>query len=335
MVTQKLIAVKTTGIFCRNPCPAPAPKPENVFLFDTIRDCLAAGFRACRRCRPLEPTDLRPDWLKPFLAFADSHPREPFVDSQLRAWGDAKIIRAWIRDHWNMTVDEFGWANRLRMAMGCSTVTRSSRIGISRKYGNRGLVDLHPADIADPAQVVFVNRVNTPIGPLLVAASDAGLMLVEFAETTRCETGLKRIQRRFRCRLTVGVHAHMLSIANELNEYFRGERTLFETPRAETGSEFQRAVWNRLEEIPVGDTVTYRELAATLNRPAAVRAVGRANGENGLAIVVPCHRVVGSKGELRGYGGGLWRKQWLLDHERNTGAAESFVRSEPSPQLIS
>jgi methylated-DNA-[protein]-cysteine S-methyltransferase len=104
-------------------------------------------------------------------------------------------------------------------------------------------------------------------------------------------------------------------IVEQLKDYFAGGLTRFDVPLELAGTDFQRRVWSELQRIPYGETISYGELARRLGQPAAVRAVGLANGRNPIAIVVPCHRVIGADGSLTGYGGGLERKAWLLDHE--------------------
>ena len=131
-------------------------------------------------------------------------------------------------------------------------------------------------------------------------------------------------RRRWNAAFATGSHPHLERIRRELGEYFAGTRRTFETPLATPGSEFQRAVWAELRTIPFGTTRSYAAQARAIGRPAAVRAVARANGDNRIAIVIPCHRVIGSDGQLTGYGGGLWRKQRLLDHER-----ANLARREP------
>ena len=108
------------------------------------------------------------------------------------------------------------------------------------------------------------------------------------------------------------------SCVKQLTEYFAGKRTEFDIPLALEGTVFQREVWDALRTIPFGHTATYREIARKISRPSAVRAVGAANGANPVSIIVPCHRIVGADGSLTGYGGGLWRKKWLLEHEQKT-----------------
>lgn len=110
---------------------------------------------------------------------------------------------------------------------------------------------------------------------------------------------------------------------DQLHEYFAGTRDTFELPLEPNGTEFQRAVWNALEQIPFGETRSYGQIAAQVGRPKAARAVGMANNRNPIAVIVPCHRVIGSGGALVGYAGGLERKIWLLDHERDARSANS------------
>lgn len=154
--------------------------------------------------------------------------------------------------------------------------------------------------------------IETPIGPLLAVADAAGLHLLEFPERAILPAEIPRLRRG----IVLGRVAAIDSIAAELEAYFAGRSAVFATPFACAGSDFTWQVWRGLCAIPAGETLSYAALAARIGRPAAVRAVGRANGANPLAVVIPCHRLVGSDGALTGYGGGIWRKRWLLQHER-------------------
>jgi O-6-methylguanine DNA methyltransferase len=109
---------------------------------------------------------------------------------------------------------------------------------------------------------------------------------------------------------------HLGNLAIELGEYFAGTRKSFTVPVVMTGTVFQKQVWNELLNIPFGETRSYMEQASAIGKPGAIRAVARANGSNPVSVIIPCHRVIGSDGKLTGYGGGLWRKRWLLEHER-------------------
>lgn len=148
---------------------------------------------------------------------------------------------------------------------------------------------------------------DSPVGQLTLVGVDGAL------------SGLYMTEQRYRpAEAIFGDRDDTLfaDVVTQLDEYFAGERTEFTVPLAPRGTEFQRRVWAALREVPYGETVTYRELAERIGRPTAARAVGHANGHNPISIIVPCHRVVGAAGDLTGYGGGLPRKRYLLDHER-------------------
>jgi methylated-DNA-[protein]-cysteine S-methyltransferase len=151
--------------------------------------------------------------------------------------------------------------------------------------------------------------VDSPVGPLTLVAHDGAL------------SGLYMAGQRYRpADATFGPEDPSLfgAAATQLAEYFAGTRTTFDLPLDLIGTPFQRTVWHALREIPYGETVSYGELAQRLGRPSAARAVGLANGRNPIGIIVPCHRVVGSSGDLTGYGGGLARKRHLLDFEQGS-----------------
>ncbi len=143
---------------------------------------------------------------------------------------------------------------------------------------------------------------NTPLGPLKITGNQDGISTLDFVETA-----LPGDDDPPSC-LKAGV--------SQIDEYFKGIRRQFQLPLNPAGTRFQKSVWRQLEKIPFGEVIAYRQLADAVGNPAACRAVGNANGKNPIAIVIPCHRVIGSNGGLTGYGGGLWRKEWLISHER-------------------
>jgi O-6-methylguanine DNA methyltransferase len=133
------------------------------------------------------------------------------------------------------------------------------------------------------------------------------------------EAQLETLRRRFDAPLVPGKHRWLDALRAQLDAYFAGRRKRFDLPLAIRGTPFQEQVWRALLEIPYGETWSYRDLATRIGQPGATRAVGTANGMNRIAIVIPCHRVVNADGRLGGYGGGVWRKQFLLDLERGQG----------------
>lgn len=148
-----------------------------------------------------------------------------------------------------------------------------------------------------------------PLGPVRLVASDRALVAITFPAHSHARPLMARALRPGE------KHALLDRTARELGEYVRGERRVFTRVRATGGTPFQQAVWDALLTIPFGETRSYAEIARAIGKPQAVRAVGAANARNPLSLIVPCHRVVGSSGDLTGYAGGMERKRWLLSHE--------------------
>jgi AraC family transcriptional regulator of adaptative response/methylated-DNA-[protein]-cysteine methyltransferase len=167
--------------------------------------------------------------------------------------------------------------------------------------------------------MLLAEKLETPIGPMLAVADEAGLRLLEFAGRPALPAELARLERRFGP-VGFGATAVVDALRKQLAAYFAGDRFGFEIPIAQPGTAFQAHVWAELQKIPAGETRSYGALARRLGRPEAVRAVAGANGANTVAILVPCHRLVGADGGLVGYGGGLERKRWLIEHERQFAA---------------
>ncbi len=170
--------------------------------------------------------------------------------------------------------------------------------------------------------LIHITRALTPIGPMIAAASEEALHLLEFTDRRMLETQLERLGKRTGGVLAPGTNSILEQTQRELEEYFDGHRTEFTVPLAPAATEFQETAWQALRAIPYGETKSYAEQALAIQRPTAVRAVARANGDNPIAIIVPCHRVVGSDGTLTGYGGGLHRKRFLLDLERRVAGKD-------------
>jgi AraC family transcriptional regulator of adaptative response/methylated-DNA-[protein]-cysteine methyltransferase len=169
---------------------------------------------------------------------------------------------------------------------------------------------------------VVVRMLRTPLGPMLAGATEDGICLLEFTDRPMLPTQLDVLARRLRRPLVAGHHPLLDLLQDQLDGYFAGERLAFDLPLVAPGSPFQERTWAALGQIAPGSTISYEELAARAGRPGAQRAAGTANGANRIAVVVPCHRVVRKSGELGGYGGGLWRKAWLLDHERRVASSD-------------
>ncbi|MBL8982256.1 MAG: methylated-DNA--[protein]-cysteine S-methyltransferase [Gemmatimonadetes bacterium] len=216
------IGVTTTHVVCKPSCPSRTPLPAHLEYFDSVANALSAGFRPCKRCRPLG---------------------------------------------------------------------ESSRVALREA------------------------QITTPLGEMVAIGTEHGLALLEFTDRPMLRTQRERVRHLFASEILPGSFPARDEVQAEMDAYFAGRLEEFRVPLLPLGTPFQRAVWRALLGIPHGQTTSYDALAAQAGRPGAARAAGRANGDNRLSIIVPCHRVIGSDGDLTGYGGGLWRKRALLELE--------------------
>jgi AraC family transcriptional regulator of adaptative response/methylated-DNA-[protein]-cysteine methyltransferase len=171
-----------------------------------------------------------------------------------------------------------------------------------------------------------MGEIDSQVGILVAGVTDAGVCLLEFRDRELLETQIEKVRGRV-VETALGSHPLLSRLRTELHEYFRGIRRDFSVPLVYPGTPFQTKVWNALRAIPYGLTISYEELARRVGSPAGQRAVGHANGQNPVAIVIPCHRVVNKDGKHGGYGGGLWRKRFLLRLERGK-QQELFASAE-------
>ncbi len=160
---------------------------------------------------------------------------------------------------------------------------------------------------------------ETPLGKMVTCATAEGVYLLSFNDQTRIEESIQKIADELGLAISKKTNGHILKLTQELAEYFNGTLTEFTVPLVLDGTPFQQSVWKELQNVPYGVTRSYKQQTAVLGDPKAIRAVATANGKNKLAIVVPCHRIIGSDGSLTGYAGGLERKRFLLNLERKHG----------------
>ena len=164
--------------------------------------------------------------------------------------------------------------------------------------------------------MIKIAKIETPLGEMVAGATDEGVCLLEFNDRRMLPTEYKDLKRLLNTTIEDGENLHLKTLKKQMKEYFDGMRKEFSVPLVTPGTDFQQAVWKELQNIQFGSTRSYQEQAIALNSPDSVRAVANANGMNRISILIPCHRVIGSDGRLTGYGGGLKRKKWLLDHEK-------------------
>jgi AraC family transcriptional regulator of adaptative response/methylated-DNA-[protein]-cysteine methyltransferase len=285
-----VVGVRTTGIFCRPTCAAKKPQARNVEYFATAREALLAGYRPCKRCRPLDNGGCPPAWVKRLLERVDRAPTARVTDTDLRAMSiDPARARRYFKRHFGMTFHAYHRARRMGLALsevrrGRDLTDVGYRHGFDSPSGFRyafARVFGQPPGRSRGLPCRRARWLDTPLGAMVAVAGSEGLSLLEFVDRRGLETQITSLRKRLGCAIVPGPTEPLEAIADELS---RG----------------------------------------------AQRAVGRANGDNRLAIVVPCHRVVRTDGSLCGYGGGLWRKKWLLEHEQKLGTVTQFPETRDS-----
>jgi AraC family transcriptional regulator of adaptative response/methylated-DNA-[protein]-cysteine methyltransferase len=319
-----VVGVKTTGVFCRPTCRARMPKRENVEFFHSAQEALSHGYRPCKICTPLEYKGSPPGWLRPLLDEINASPHVKLKDSHLRERGlDPSRVRYWFKKQHGMTFQ--GYLRMLRIGQAFGRIRHGEKVvSTAFESGYQSLsgfadsfkktADFSPSRSQDN-HLIPTTRILTPLGPMLAGATEDGICLLEFIDRRMLETQMNRISKLLHAKLVPGSHQYFDSLKQQLDEYFSGTRKEFDIPLVLPGTTFQKKVWADLQAIPYGSTRSYKEQAEVIGSSNAVRAVAKANGDNRIAILIPCHRVIGANGELVGYGGGLSRKQYLLKLE--------------------
>ena len=319
------VGVRTSGILCRPTCTAKKPARENVDFFATPSEALLGGYRPCLRCHPMDPGKRSPKLIERLRAEVERAPGGRLTDKELAAIAiDPSTARRQFKRHYGMTFQAYYRARRLGLAL--REVRRGGRVDEAKNGSGfesaSGFREAFTRIFGDPPTAaksrapMYAERIETPLGGMIAVADDEGLRLLEFADRRATERELSILRKRLRTNIVPGEHPHLETIRSQLADYFSGRKLEFDIPLAPVGSAFQLRAWEILRSIPVSETRSYSWMARRLGDENARRAVGRANGTNMICIVIPCHRVIRADGTLCGYGGGLWRKKWLLDHER-------------------
>jgi AraC family transcriptional regulator of adaptative response/methylated-DNA-[protein]-cysteine methyltransferase len=302
-----IAAVKTTGIFCRPTCTARKPKKENVEFFKNTKEAILHGYRPCKVCNPLVLFGETPEYISDILKDVTSNPSHKFKDCDLRKRGiEPGKIRRWFLKHHGITFHSYQRMFRVNTAFkkiqNGETVSAAafdtgyeSVSGFNDSF--KSVFGVTPSNSKDKT-VIDISRIETPLGTMYAGGVDDGICLLEFSDRRMLETELKQLAKYFNAAIIQGKNKHFDLLRKELKEYFEHKLKDFTVPLNAPGTVFQKVVWKELRNIPYAKTRSYKEQSEALGNPGAIR-----------------HRVIGSDGSLTGYGGGLWRKKWLLEHE--------------------
>lgn len=321
------VGIKTTGVFCRPSCPARKPKFENCEFFKTAQEALLASYRPCKRCRPLSHPQHVSKLIRILVEAVEKNPEKHWKDSDFEAFAvDASTARRQFKKRFGMTFVAYARARRMGLAMkqireGDPVIEAQLSSGYESGSGFRDafarIMGAAPSKIGN-RMILKATWFDTVLGPMLAIADEDSLYLLEFVDRRGLEREIERMRKKTKAAIIPGSTPPILTIEDELKQYFSGKLSAFKTPLFRLGSPFQKRVWEELQKIPPGETRSYADIARAIGRPTAFRAVAQANGSNQIAIVIPCHRVINENGDLGGYAGGLARKKWLLDHEKGT-----------------
>ena len=323
------VGVTTTGIFCRLTCPARKPRPENCRWFTSPAEAAAEGFRPCLRCHPTGPEAEGHEAIAGLIAALKADPDRRWSEADLVAMGhDPSTIRRAFKRHFGQTFLDIARNARLRqgvrgIAAGQSVIDSQLDAGFDSASGFReafGRLFGHPPQQMRGAADLRADWIDTPLGGMIAIADDTALHLLEFIDRKALPQGLRRLSGFVGGRIGLGRTAVTDRTEAQLVEFFDGRRPRFDLDLQLHGTDFQRRVWQGLRAIPAGETRSYAELAREIGSPTSIRAVANTNANNRIAIVIPCHRVIGADGTLTGYAGGLWRKQRLIEIERSYAA---------------
>jgi AraC family transcriptional regulator of adaptative response/methylated-DNA-[protein]-cysteine methyltransferase len=324
-------AVKTTGIYCKPSCPAKRPKRENVEFFASASEASAAGYRACLRCKPDEVSRDREAVAKA-VKLIEAAEEAPTLDEISAAVGYAPhhFQRLFKRD---LGVSPAEYARALRAKRAEKKLKENGRVtdaiydsgysAPSSFYADaKERMGMTPSAWRDGGrgETIRWTTFDSPLGPMLIAATSKGVCRLTFNDS---EASLRRLFP----------NATIVEDGGGRRELVEGALVAMQRPSAApdlpidvAGTAFQEAVWRELRKIPLGETRSYAQIAAAIGHPKAVRAVGTANGDNHVSVLIPCHRVIRSDGTLGGYGGGLPNKKKLL-------AAEGVIAREAQDRL--
>lgn len=322
-------AVRSTGVYCRPSCPSRPARRENVTFYADANAAEKAGFRPCKRCHPNEnPDDRTAEAIRQACQWIETAEDQPDLGTLARSagyspWHFQKLFKAYV----GLSPKQYAIACRkvrLRQALpDAGSVTDAiyaAGFGASsRAYEDKGALGMTPSSYRNGAEgeTIRYASAESSLGPVLVAATERGVCMIEFGEP---EQLVQVLAQRFPKACIVPVNRDLAALVERVVQLIDEPSAGCDLPLDIRGTAFQERVWKALTLIPAGETLSYAELAELIGRPSATRAVARACASNSIAVAVPCHRVVCSSGKLSGYKWGVERKEALLSRESTKSA---------------
>lgn len=289
------------------------------------------------RCRPLSLPNQVSDLVRMLVDSVEENPSKRWKDSDFKTLSiDASTARRQFKKRFGMTFVEYARARRMGLAMkqiraGGAVIQTQLDMGYESSSGFRDaftkIMGRPPTKLNQHQQILKSSWLDTKLGSMIAIADEIGLYLLEFVTRRGLEREVERLRLKTAAAIIPGINDPIASITLELESYFDGKLTQFKTPIHLLGGPFQVSVWKELMRIPYGQTRSYKAQAEAIGKATAYRAVANANGANQLAIVIPCHRIINNNGDLGGYGGGISRKQWLIDHEKQSLLNDRSLRT--------
>ncbi|MDF3047131.1 MAG: cysteine methyltransferase [Candidatus Midichloriaceae bacterium] len=321
------VGVKTTKKFCRVTCPKRKPRFENCEFFESIEDATAALYKPCKYCCPIRTFSGPMDLVEAIIQKVDEDLEKEWVEIdfyELKTTSD--IVRRQFKKRFGMTFVEYVKARKLGAMVEkliSSKTLKDAQGSIEYKSSNpltdliRGKLGLEPT-LLKPKRVLHESWIRTRFGAMLAISNDKAIVFLGFIDRKDLELEIERIRLGMKAIIIPGVTKPMELLQKELDDYFKGSLKTFTTPINVTGSKLQKKIWNEVHKIPYGKITTYLEIANSIGKSKAVRAIASLIGKNPISIIVPCHRVVNSNGSLGGYNSGVVRKQRLLSLEKRS-----------------
>jgi AraC family transcriptional regulator of adaptative response/methylated-DNA-[protein]-cysteine methyltransferase len=291
-----VVAVRTTGIFCRPTCPA-RPKKENVEFYRSPGEAMANGYRPCKICKPLEKIGDPPLGIKRLLKHLEENPATKLKDTDLENMGlEPNQVRRWFLKNYKQTFHAYQRMYRANNAFQRFQSNQSvTDVALDSGYDSlsgfnsmfKNIIGSSPQNSKNK-RIVNITYIETDLGLMVAGATDKGICMLEFSDYKMLDLECKQLIYIFKAPLVQGNNPHFNTLRTQLDEYFKGKRRIFDIPLDLAGTEFQKQVWLSLLKIPYGYTTNYAKQAELIGKPSAVRAVANANGKNKISIIPKC-----------------------------------------------